>query len=82
MRVKLQPNQISARHYIDRLASSGHYHFTSRDAREALGVSPDATKLALNRLAKQDLIASPARGFYVIGRFSSSSICCLEFMAS
>ncbi len=32
----------------------------------ALSVSADATKLALNRLAKQGLIASPARGFYVI----------------
>lgn len=32
----------------------------------ALGVSTAAAKLALNRLAKQKAIASPARGFYVI----------------
>ena len=31
-----------------------------------MGVSAAAAKLALNRLAKQKLIASPARGFYVI----------------
>jgi len=29
----------------------------------ALGVSAAAAKLALNRLAKQKVIASPARGF-------------------
>lgn len=59
-------SRIHARDYVARLASSGRYHFSSSDAREALGVSPDAVKLALNRLAKQGLIASPARGFYVI----------------
>ena len=32
----------------------------------ALGVSADAIKLALNRLAKQKAIASPSRGFWVI----------------
>jgi len=32
----------------------------------ALGVSAVAAKLALNRLAKQKVIATPARGFYVI----------------
>ena len=31
-----------------------------------LGVSAAAAKLALNRLSKQKMIASPARGFYVI----------------
>lgn len=59
-------SRIHARDYIARLASGGRYHFSTGDAQEALGVSPDATKLALNRLAKQGLIASPARGFYVI----------------
>jgi predicted transcriptional regulator of viral defense system len=56
----------NARGYLERLATSGRYHFGSGDARKALGVSPAAAKLALNRLAKQGLIASPARGFYVI----------------
>ena len=34
--------------------------------RRSLGVSPAAARLALSRLAKKGLIASPARGFYVI----------------
>lgn len=57
---------MSGRIFIDRLASSGRHHFTSTEAQKALGVSPAAAKLALGRLAKQRLIASPARGFYVI----------------
>jgi len=77
MRVKQSSSQVSARTYIDQLASGGHYHFTSREAREALGVSADATKLALNRLAKQGLIASPARGFYVIVPPDYRSLGCL-----
>jgi predicted transcriptional regulator of viral defense system len=32
----------------------------------ALHVSPVAAKLALNRLSKQKVVASPARGFYVV----------------
>jgi predicted transcriptional regulator of viral defense system len=55
-----------AREYIAGLAASGHYDFGSREAQQALGVSRAAAKLALHRLAKQGLIASPARGFYVI----------------
>jgi predicted transcriptional regulator of viral defense system len=55
----------NAREYANGLAASGKYHFTSREAQDALGVSAAAAKLALNRLAKQKLIASPARGFYV-----------------
>ena len=34
--------------------------------RKLLGVSPAAARLALRRLANKGLIASPARGFYVI----------------
>ena len=56
----------NARGYVSGLAASGRYHFTSGEARAALGVSAAAAKLALNRLAKQRLIASPARGFYII----------------
>ena len=44
----------------------GRYQFTSREAQQALKVSADATKLALNRLRHQGRVASPARGFYVI----------------
>src|ERR1700712_757665 len=59
-------NRLRARDYIARLAAAGRYHFSSLDAQDALGVPPAAAKLALNRLSKQQLIASPARGFYVI----------------
>ena len=55
-----------ARDYIANLASKGQYHLTSHDAQEALGVTPSAAKLALNRLSKQGLVVSPLRGFYVI----------------
>ena len=57
---------MTAKDLIDSLASSGRYSFTSEEARTALDVSPEASKLALNRLAKQGRIASPARGFHVI----------------
>ncbi|MBU6296960.1 MAG: type IV toxin-antitoxin system AbiEi family antitoxin [Alphaproteobacteria bacterium] len=55
-----------ARDYAADLAASGRYSFSSQEARRALGVSADAAKLALNRLIKQGVLASPARGFYVI----------------
>lgn len=67
----------NARNYLASLAASGRYHFVSREAWSALGVSADAAKLALNRLAKQDLIASPARGFYVIVPPEYRSLGCL-----
>ena len=66
MRVKSGLPVSSARSLINSLAAEGRYHFTSADARTALGVSAAAAKLAVNRLAKQGLVASPARGFYVI----------------
>ncbi len=55
-----------ARDYIDDLASKGVHHFTSEAMCRALSLSPDAAKMALLRLGKQGLTASPARGFYVI----------------
>lgn len=54
------------KHYLQRLQAGGRYVFTSRDAREALGLSSDAVKLALNRLRHKGEVAMPARGFYVI----------------
>ena len=55
-----------AGHAIAELAADGRYHFSTADMRAALGVSAAATRLALGRLARKGLIASPARGFYVI----------------
>ncbi|MDE2962639.1 MAG: type IV toxin-antitoxin system AbiEi family antitoxin [Acidobacteriota bacterium] len=66
MHMIYRSSQLHAKDYISSLAASGRYHFLSSDARKALGVSADATKLALNRLARQKMIAQPARGFYVI----------------
>jgi len=64
--MKNYPPHPNARDYITGLAAGGRHHFTSEEAQAALGVSPAAAKLALNRLSKQGAIASPARGFYVI----------------
>lgn len=62
---------------MQKLAAGGRYHFSSRQARDALGVSTDAARLALNRLARKRLIASPARGFYVIVPPEYRSLGCL-----
>ena len=70
-------SQIRARDYIASLTASGRYHFTSTEARNTLEVSADAAKLAVNRLARQNLIASPARGFYVIVPPEYQSLGCL-----
>ena len=75
--MKSIPRQLHAKDYIRSLAASGRYHFLSIDARKALGVSADATKLALSRLARQKLIAQPARGFYVIVPPEYRSLGCL-----
>jgi len=66
-----------ARDYIGKLVASGRYHFASGDAQAALGVSAVAGKLALNRLAKQKVIASPSRGFHVIVPPEYQSLRCL-----
>jgi predicted transcriptional regulator of viral defense system len=75
--VKSNSEQLLAKNYIDQLASSGRYHFTSADARVALRVSPDAAKLAINRLKRQGLIAAPVRGFHVIVPPEFRSLGCL-----
>jgi predicted transcriptional regulator of viral defense system len=75
--VNSESSHPNAREYIAGLAASGRYHFTSREAQAALGVSAAAAKLALNRLAKQKLLASPARGFYVILPPEYRSLGCL-----
>jgi predicted transcriptional regulator of viral defense system len=69
--------QLKARQYLERLASGGRHSFSSAEAQTALGVSADAALLALNRLAKQGLLASPARGFYVIVAPEYRSLGCL-----
>ena len=76
----MQMKQVShpqARDYITQLAAAGRYSFASSDAREALGVSANAAKLAINRLVRQKMVASPARGFYVVIPPEYRSIGCL-----
>lgn len=77
MKVETKKNHLAARNLVETLASKGRYSFASEEAREVLGVSADATKLALNRLIKQGQIASPARGFYVIVPPEYRSLECL-----
>jgi predicted transcriptional regulator of viral defense system len=62
----MKSESLTIREYVTGLAERGRYSFTSQEARKVLGVSADAAKLALNRLAKQGAVASPARGFYAI----------------
>jgi len=75
--VKPEKRPPKARQYIESLAATGRYHFDSSDAQAALGVSTAAAKVALNRLAKQGAIASPARGFYVVVPPEYRSLGCL-----
>jgi predicted transcriptional regulator of viral defense system len=75
--VNVESKYPNAREYVSGLAASGRYDFVSGEAQAALGVSAAAAKLALNRLAKKELIASPARGFYVIVPPEYHSLGCL-----
>ena len=64
--MKTESGRPRARQYLDNLAASSRYTFTTGEARTALGLSPPALKMALNRLTRQRLIVSPVRGFHVI----------------
>ncbi len=64
--VKPGKRRSTARKFVDDLAASGRYHFTTSEAGTALGVSTIAARAALRRLAATEAIASPHRGFYVI----------------
>lgn len=77
MHMKGERSHPKAREYVAALAAGGRYQFDSAEAQSALGVSQAAAKLALNRLNKQKIIASPARGFYVIVPPEYRSIGCL-----
>jgi len=52
--------------YLDSLAASGRYHFTTEEAVVALGASPPAVRAALRRLKAKRVVADPHRGFHVI----------------
>ena len=55
-----------ARDYVRDLAAAGRYSFNSSEARQVLGTSVAAVKLALLRLIRKGELASPARGFYTV----------------
>ncbi len=66
MHMKGEAQSSNAREYVESLAAKSRHHFASAEARSALRVSAPAAKLTLNRLLKRHVVASPARGFYVI----------------
>lgn len=76
VQMKRKP-RLSARSYVSGLLGQGRHIFGTRDAQAALGVSAAAVKLAVHRLAKQGVVASPARGFYVIVPPEYRSLGCL-----
>ena len=57
---------MNAKSFIEQLASSGRYTFTTEVARAALSGTADSVKLALNRLRRKGEINSPMRGFWVV----------------
>jgi predicted transcriptional regulator of viral defense system len=57
---------LKAKTYIENLASTGRYSFTSVEARAAIGGTAVSVKLALARLIRQGILATPARGFYIV----------------
>ena len=64
--MKSNSSRPRASQIVAELAANGRYHFTTAEMVAALGVSKAATRLSLARLARKRMIASPARGFYVI----------------
>lgn len=68
---------LHARDYVTNLAASGRYMFSSTEAKDALKVTAEATKVALHRLARQGLVAAPVRGIHVIVPPEYRSIGCL-----
>ena len=75
--MKQVSKRLNLRDFLDRLASSSRYSFSTSEALEALGISRSALKVALGRLARQKRIVSPARGFYLIVPPEYRSLGCL-----
>jgi predicted transcriptional regulator of viral defense system len=75
--MKPEQPRPKARQYVEDLAAAGRYHFLAKEAQKALGISAAAVKVTLSRLAKRGVIASPARGFYVVVPPEYRSLGCL-----
>ncbi len=57
---------MSAYEFIEKLRSQGRYSFTIREIEQTLKLNKMAAINALHRLRKNKMVASPARGFYLI----------------
>lgn len=68
---------MAAQEYIYSLASKGRYIFTLGQMVSALRSSEQAARLALNRLSKKKVVASPAQGVYLILPYEYQSLGCL-----
>lgn len=77
MLMKSAPSRLKPSEYIDQLVVSSRYTFTTADAKTALGLSAVSLRVALNRLAARNLIASPVRGFHIIIPPEYRSLGCL-----
>lgn len=55
-----------ASEFLNDLAARGRHHFTTEEARAALGVSLPAVRAALRRLKGRGELADPHQGFHVI----------------
>jgi len=58
------PGAIS--NWVNTLPEDGRYTFTAQEVAEVTGASPAAVRMALYRLRKRGLIATPRRGFFVL----------------
>lgn len=57
---------MKAQTFINELRKQGRFSFTIAEAENALAVGKVTCLNALHRLKKNNLIVSPARGFYLI----------------
>lgn len=57
---------MKATDYINKLRSQGRFSFTIEEVQKVLGLEKIPCLNALHRLREHKLIASPARGFYLI----------------
>lgn len=57
---------MNAAEYINSLIAHGRYSFSLSEATEQLGISRRAAFFAIKRLKAKNMIANPAKGFYVI----------------
>jgi predicted transcriptional regulator of viral defense system len=67
----------AVREFLDHLAASSRYSFSTGEALKALGISQTAWYMALSRLTHQKRVASPARGFHVIVPPEYRALACL-----